>query len=973
MLGEHLMSWSKTGIIAYSDSQSSNANICLTFLESINGINWRFHTPQKYVLHPQLHEVQYQESSSTPSTHSTTTSVNGSTTAGVGSTPNFGGNSNKSPPQFFYNISSIHWNNWFSLPGDMLAVCDELGNMTMLITGQRPDRATTYEKLTMVFQDNVYKIYNHVMPLKPVDKLKPMNIERKQTRKEYNTSILEFRWLTSSKSVIVSQFCAFDSSSNTYRSRAQQVPPYGVYHPPFIKYACLAIRKNGQIDFWYQFSNSKDHKKITLQLLDTSNQRFKDLQWLEFARITPMNDDQCMLITTYSKLSKNISFYKLHVNWNLNATKPNVLNDPSLKIQFILSTTLDPTDDEGHVLKLENLHVVSKSSIEKDPSPEILVLYNVCNTSKSLVKRYRLAPTQLSAEYLVILKPDLNIDRNNSTNQIFQSRRYNLRRHSDIVLDKKVTLITSEMFDGFVSFYFEDGTIESYNQNDWKLETERLISQSQLGKFKNIIASPLSAGFDYGKLPLPPSVEWMKVSPSMCGVIVKQYNKKWPQFYAAVQKNYADPEKDSINATALAFGYVKSLHKQISAEDLTIAAKTHILRISFLDRKRAKEFITTLLKSLYSFFNISPDAPKEIMDKIITSRPLQKIMLLQLELGSCFSQENIEEMARVILYLKNVLFAFNGVARNFHFAIEQISNNSNQQQNPKLFQTIFSKQDLIHSLIPVAKWFVKFITYLTQEILILINDPTNKEYTLVHGIFGAKMSRTLILSILNEIKKVTQIVAKFPETSYPILNESSTFLKLVLSESPVDFEKFETFLVDVNNKFIALCEQQPSQEREFSLLVKAEIPPEYAKVGDFLLQYANNAVISHANAAAVYFADTSGLKISNSEFFNPEIFHLLQPLEEGLIIDTDKLPIKNRTSKSFSKLLYDDVTCDKLSVSEISDGKLKRCSRCGSVTRAGNIISSDKTIVPTSIQTKRWPTMYTRLCICSGMLFEMDG
>ena len=187
MIGEHLMSWSKTGIIAYSDSQSSNANICLTFLESINGINWRFHTPQKYVLHPQLHEVQYQESSSTPSTHSTTTSVNGSTTAGVGSTPNFGGNSNKSPPQFFYNISSIHWNNWFSLPGDMLAVCDELGNMTMLITGQRPDRATTYEKLTMVFQDNVYKIYNHVMPLKPVDKLRPMNIERKQTRKEYNT------------------------------------------------------------------------------------------------------------------------------------------------------------------------------------------------------------------------------------------------------------------------------------------------------------------------------------------------------------------------------------------------------------------------------------------------------------------------------------------------------------------------------------------------------------------------------------------------------------------------------------------------------------------------------------------------------------------------------------------------------------------------------------------------------------------
>nr|CAI6413103.1 CMF_HP1_G0006510.mRNA.1.CDS.1 [Saccharomyces cerevisiae] len=78
--------------------------------------------------------------------------------------------------------------------------------------------------------------------------------------------------------------------------------------------------------------------------------------------------------------------------------------------------------------------------------------------------------------------------------------------------------------------------------------------------------------------------------------------------------------------------------------------------------------------------------------------------------------------------------------------IEQISNNSNQQQNLKLFQTIFSKQDLIHSLIPVAK-----MSYLNYQWI---------------------------------------------------------------------FEKFETFLVDVNNKFIALCEQQPSQEREFSLLVK---------------------------------------------------------------------------------------------------------------------------------------------------------
>nr|CAI6413043.1 CMF_HP1_G0006500.mRNA.1.CDS.1 [Saccharomyces cerevisiae] len=117
------------------------------------------------------------------------------------------------------------------------------------------------------------------------------------------------------------------------------------------------------------------------------------------------------------------------------------------------------------------------------------------------------------------------------------------------------------------------------NQNDWKLETERLISQSQLEKFKNIIASPTQA---------QDLIMWFSL------------DFHWGRdegfyhlcFYAVVQKTTQILVSDFINAKQLwHLGYVKSLHKQISAEDLTIAAKTHILRISFLDRKRAKEFI----------------------------------------------------------------------------------------------------------------------------------------------------------------------------------------------------------------------------------------------------------------------------------------------------------------------------------------------------------------------------------------------
>lgn len=962
--GQQLVSWSKTGLIAYGDSKSPDGNFCLTFLETVNGTNWRFHPPKRYIIHPQLHEVPAK-------TGGNAASQAGNNLNGSGSTPNFtSGTNEKNAHQFFYNISSVHWNNWFSLPGDMLAVCDEIGNMTMLISGQSPEGPSTIDKLTMLFQDNVYKIYNHVMPLNTVsDTSLKGKLERKRTKKDYHTTILDFHWLSSSKPVILSQFCAFDSSANVYRNKAQQIPPFSVFHPPFMKYACVAVRKNGQIDFWYQFSNSKDHKKITSQLMTFQDERIKELDWLQFAKITPLNDDQSMLISTYSKLSRRLTFFKLHMSWNVNTANPTLLNDPSLKLSHVFDTTIDTVDEEGHVLELTHLHVLSKSPLEKNPSPEVLLVFDVSGSNQSLVRRFRLARMILNNSFISILKTNANTD----AKQPIVSKRYNLHYVDKILLDKKIVSVTSEMLDGFVTFYGEDGSVASYNPSDWKLESERLQNQNSEGKFRDIITSTLSAGFTYAKVPPACALEWMQVSPALSGVIFKLEKRDTPNFYPISGALVKDLSKDPVHAAAFAFGFVASIHRQLSSEDLTIACKLHVMRIAEIDVKRAKEFVTTLMSCVYSFFNVSPDAKKEIMDKMISSRPIQKTMLLQLELGSCFTQSNIYEMARVVMSLRNVLFAFSGVARNLHFAIEQLSNSAIQHPSGTSFQTSFSKQDLVHSLIPISKWFVKFVTFLIQEVIMLINNPQGQTNTLVLGVFGARMPRTLILSILNEIKKVTQLVTKFPETTYPVLNESSNFLKMVLGESPVNFEKFETFLVDVNNKFTAFNEQQPSNSREPSLLVKAEIPPNVSKIGDFLLAYSNNAVISHVKANSVYFADTSGLRISNDEFFDSRIFKLLQPLAQGLVIDNEVLPEDCRSSKSFCRVDYDAISYDNLSPEELQDGKLKRCCRCGCVTRAGYVILNNKTIVPTSIQTKRWPTIYARICICSGFLYELEA
>lgn len=930
-------SWSKTGLIAYGDNHSVDANLCITFLETVNGTNWRFHPPKKYVLHPQLHEQQYLKDGSSSGTSKS--------------------------HHFFYNVTSVHWNNWISLPGDLLAVCDELGNMTMILAGYDKNGSSTLDKLTVLFQDNVYKFYNQTLPLE--DKVS-MKVERKQTKKEYNTTIMDFQWIGSQKPLIAVQNATRDPSTHTFKNQVQQCLPYGVFHPTSIKSACIAVRRNGQLDFWYQFSNSKDHKKITLQLSPCQNQRNNELEWFQFAKIAHMNEDQTLLISAYSNLTCKFSFYKLHVNWNVNTSNPNAVNDPSLDLQFLLNFSPDLISSQGEILELEDYQVISRT-YDNDSQPEVLMVYGIAGTSKSLVKKFHINQSKLSLSFTSIFSP-----LGNSNPESLKSPLYSIKHTGDLSFDSKVVEVDSHILDSIVTFRLHNGTVKVYNNMTWNLENDEYDAHSTLPYVKNVITSMFCAGFHYPKLPPTDAIEWCQISPSMGGIVAKLKLKSTPQYYTFVHQDEGDSTRDEMDAVVLAYGFVVSNHRQHSGEDLSIAMKNHVLKLYELDTKRAENFIVKLINTVYGLFGVSPDAPKEVLDKMIMSRPIQRLMLLQLELGSSFENNNIYNMSRVVMSLRNVLFAFNGVSRNVQVMIQHTATMNLQQSSGKVFHFAFSKQDLIYSLIPCAKWFVKFVTFLTQQMIVLVNNPSDRENNLVLGVFGAKMTRTLILSVLNEIKKIVQLVTKFPESSYPVLNESSSYLRKVLGDAPVNFEKFETFLVDVNNKFTSLSEQQPalSSQMEPSLIIKGEIPEEITQIKDFLLSYSNTAVLSHIKPADVYFEDTSDLRIFTAEYFSEPVFKLLQPLDQGLVIDDAKLPHGFNTAKSFSNIDTDDISNEKLVMDK--NQKLKRCCRCGSVTRAGYTVPQDSTVVPTSISTKRWTNLYSKICVCSGFLYELE-
>ncbi|CAR30038.1 Sin4p [Lachancea thermotolerans CBS 6340] len=930
------VAWSKSGLIAYLDSRSSHANLCITFMETINGTNWRLHPCKRYVVHPHLLETQ--------------SPAGASSIVGGG-----GGGSSRS----FHNLNSVHWNNLSSHTGEQLAACDELGNLTIIAAGQSMEGQGTLDKMIVLCQDNIYKTYNLTAPLQEVNPA--AKIYRKQAKKEVHTTIIEFMWIGTQKPVLTMLGARKDSTTSTFHSQIQQCQPYGLFHPASIKSAFIALRRGGQLDFWYQFSNSRDHKKISLQLNGSHEARSKQFEWFQMGGFAQMEDDQALLIGAFSKLSNSLSFYRLHVNWNLSSQ--NSMNDPSLKLQHLLEIKPDYVGPQGELLNFTNFELLSPTHDRQSPL-ELLMCYEVAGLSRSIVKRYSLIKAVPSA-ILTIEFGVLNTEIPSSGSD------YSFSENEVITFDSGVTAAKSYNSETLVIFKLKNGRIEVYNRKTWRKENHEFNKINASASHAATLSSPFCTGLNFPEIPPPAVTGWSEIAPALGGVLTKSRFDGELQFHPVTAPVTDDSQNDSNIAAAFAYAFVCANHLQASGEDLSIAIKTYMLRIRQQSVARSDVFLREVICIIYHLFGLTPDASKEVKDKLIMSRPIQRAMLLQLELGSSFDNSNVYNMSRTAMSLRNILFAFNGVSRNIQVLIHHSATMNFQQSNGKLFQFAFSKQDLIYSLIPCAKWFVKLVTFLTQQMIVLVNSPQDKDNTLVLGILSSKMTRQLLLSVLSEIRKIIHLVTKFPETAFPILNESSIYLRKVLGDSPVNFEKFETFLADVNNKFTSLSEQQAQGNamKDSYLIIEGDIPEEISHLKEFMLSYSNTAVLSHIKPSEVYFSDTRGLRIFASELFSDSIFKLLQPLEKGLVVNS-KVLSESISSSSFCVAESDDISKDTLK--NLNEGqKVKRCCRCGAITRAGYTVSKDNTIVPTSISTKRWTSLYLKTCICSGFLYEL--
>jgi len=840
-----------------------------------------------------------------------------------------------------------------------LAIIDEIGNITILSTGVLKNTSahqlSCFEDVDIIYQDDLSLKNQHNFDdsLTKVIAFKWLNVD-----KPIISNSPAVRVLTSSDSMVSSGAAAdgaaasSDSSGYAYSYAVHQYKSFGTLHPIQGKSGFFTVRRNGQVDFYYQWNNSGfDFKKTSCFLEDSDN--LKSL-WLEHSSIG-YNRDGSVIIASYSPLIKALRIYQINIDWgNINNIAQNGMKlQPTLIVSKLVSEPLTVIGSNGLPQELTGIDIVSPN-FSLDTELEVLLTFRGPGVSggKTLLQKH-----QISSEYKNLrFKSDNNGYSGNTSSSQNVEGYSTLVQTGEITLDQDVIDISFKNFDFLMVLVLQNGEVQIRHRKNLHI----LGSKNQEEVIPPAISTLLDAGFKFEIPNFEPQA--ISISPNLCGFVALNPGNNILEYKATTRPKH-ELKKGEILTLSAAFGYKYSsaCFTNMSSDDLIIAIQDEVFKIT--DVKIKDQLILAILQESHRALNFSLDHSKDQIDRLLVNPPIQKLLSLQYSLGKLQSTNEISSIALAILNLRLVAFSIMLSLRTLFHHQQRITKKGSEN----LSDAIYRSENILSTL-GTINWFVEFLIFTVQDLLTCYSEgaPNGKDHfdTIVFSLLLSKIPRSLIIYSIAGIKRIDGFLQKVQELNnankagslnMEILNKSVERYKFLLSL--IDLEKFEKFLIELESIFQRNLDKSASLSIEQTLIFQNKIPSSYTGSISAVLSKFQDLFQDCSNLSELYFHDTTWLRFQIQQ--NPKINKIL-------LGPNDKVPVLFNVNDQ----LIDDVT----KVVIINKEKLKKCLRCEYITAndTEGFFSSSIKGPNSNANLNHWPVAFHRTCLCGSCWVYID-
>jgi mediator of RNA polymerase II transcription subunit 16 len=802
------VSWSRQGHIAYTlDNEhddkfiKSEGNLRITYLECIDGKHWQLAPPTFFDIRSLVEQKRI------------LTDINAN------------GNSNilkEFAPTNYVSFSNTGWD---------LFTADENGIVTILVTGikrvinQKPNTYLTssedinqnimqvqYSRTSFNTCEVFYSEHDLVQTI-PIDK---------------GNQILTMKWLNLDKSVIsnipamrieqnsenqVLNGCASkmgaasdDSAGFYYRYNAQQHKSYGALHPLGTKQACIAVRKNGQICLYHQEEHGIEYDRV-INNLDTEN---TENNLISRASIGFQKDGK-IIVAAYYEFSKILKFYEIEIEWNYLNIAAKILPEnpnyrvsdeerilPTLKINKICQKNLDNIID-GFIFNDVNL---VSPNFEQDSTMDILLRFEnksllVTDPVKTAILRYRLKNIPLNKTIHQSFKDIASkngIDVTSNTESTYELSYVQALSINDSILN--VELLHLDMY---IAFILSSGIIKVFSRKDLIEQTNKFTeinddnnnndNSNTNSMLPKTISFLLDAGYEFPKMSKQPI--YCCLSPNMCAYVSLPIDDNCLQISCAttsnIHPNYLNGTKKGLlltKAAAIALLHTTACYFGYFTDDLVATIRNDLIILAkLINDNFSYRLMISIVQEAHRAINLNIDIPPEQSDKMTQNQPLQRLLTLQLSLGTSENWKKTRS-GKIALALVNLRYIASSVMYTIHTIYSNMQRFA-RKGFPATDTLVNAKmrEECILSVIGVIRWCLDYVVMLSQELLELDSafksqnsekiEKLLKDSIVIPLILGKIPRAFLVFSIAN-IRRLFSFVQKFIEKTDPNLTAKIT-------------------------------------------------------------------------------------------------------------------------------------------------------------------------------------------------------